>query len=341
MGPNNYFAPYGFGGAGYTVAQPGMAFNTPAPNMPMRQILTPDEQQFLKENYGNRDGFYNPPDKREEIASRCVHKFPDGRIALSGPDANGEVECGVCHERFHLYEPTEVSQEEVEKHFKVTNDLLQTIKTYKGDIDPEIGRSIYPYNTILKQGGKMWKNAVAYITRMGATSFSGYNTGMTPSALYSTIAAGGYVYPNNGQMYPYPVDANGYPIQQPVQPQASFMPPVNPQAAYAPQYPQQMPQTPVAPPQYQAQVPVQPQVQPQVAPPYGYNPNVIPGYTPYGMAPATPAAAPAYQQSANPIGHVQQAQQMVAPQEPAAPAAAPKTNVRVSVKSPDEEPFKG
>ena len=334
----NYFAPYGFGGAGYTMAQPGAPFNNPAPNMPMRVILTPEEAQFLKENYGTKDGFYVPPDKREEIASRCVHKYPNGQIALSGPDANGERECQVCHERFHLYEPDEVSQEEVERHFKITNDLLQTIKTYKGDIDPEIGRSIYPYNTILKQGGRMWKNAIAYITRMGGGPTFGYNTGMAPSALYNTIAAGGYVYPNNGQMYPYPVDQFGNPI--PVAPQAPFMPPVNPQQAapqYAPQYaaPQQMPQAPVAPP-YQA--PQAPQAQPQVAPQY-YNPNVIPGYVPYGMAPQ-PQAPVGYAQTANPIGHVQ-AQQMAAPQEQQAPAAAPKTTT-VRMKSPDEESnFKG
>jgi len=57
------------------------------------------------------------------------------------------------------------------------------------------------------------------------------------------------------------------------------------------------------------------------------------------MAPQ-PQAPVGYAQTANPIGHVQ-AQQMAAPQEQQAPAAAPKTTT-VRMKSPDEESnFKG
>lgn len=276
--------------------------------MAMKVILDPAEQNLLKEKGASRDGFYTPITKVEEAASRCTHKYNNGTIALGDPDENGYRTCAICKTKFHCYDIDEISQKEVAEKCEEVRNIMETIKLYKGDIETDIGRTIYPFTTILAQVPNMWKNSVDYIKKYvgiptnGATVYGG--AAIPPAQLYSMMYQGGVpVY--GGQQFAY---------QQPVMYQAVQQQQVVPQQGVMPSVPVQ------GQPVQQAQA-VQPQ-QPVMQQPQ------VPGYVPYGNL--TPTIQPGMMPAGypNPIGnYTVQGTPAVAPTAtPAAPPTTPTTD---------------
>lgn len=266
----------------------------------MKQILDPAEQNLLKEKGASRDGFYTPITKVEEAASRCTHKYNNGTIALGEVDEDGYRTCQICKTRFHCYDVDEIDAKKVAEKCEEVRNIMETIKLYKGDIETDIGRTIYPFTTILAQIPNMWKNSVEYIKKYvgiptnGTTIYGG--TAITPAQLYSMMYTGGN--PVVQGVYTQPV-MGGTPVY----------------GGYYQQAPVQQPNQPVM------QVPVQGQA--PTAPAAAPVQNVMPGYVPYGNIPG--AGMP------NPIGNYTQvtATPAVAPTPapqtaPAAPAAEQK-----------------
>ena len=307
---NNYpyfvDVPVNYGGMMQTVNP--QQFQQQAPQqLQMKQILDPAEQNLLKEKGASRDGFYTPITKVEEAASRCTHKYNNGTIALGDPDENGYRTCNICHTKFHAYDIDELTAKQVAEKCEEVRNIMETIKLYKGDIETDIGRTIYPFTTILTQIPNMWKNSVEYIKKYvgiptnGTTIYGG--SAITPAALYNMMYTGSVpVYgAQPGTVYPQPVMYQA--VQQFQQPQ------VVPQQGV-------MPNVPV---QGQQQAPV---AQPQGAaiPPQPVYPQAVQGYVPYGNL--TPTVQPGVPGAVyNPIGYTVQGTPAVAPT--AAPATAP------------------
>ena len=279
----------------------------------MKQILDPAEQNLLKEKGASRDGFYTPITKVEEAASRCTHKYNNGTIALSDVDEEGYRTCQICKTRFHCYDVDEIDAKKVAEKCEEVRNIMETIKLYKGDIETEIGRTIYPFTTILAQIPNMWKNSVEYIkkyvgiTTNGTTVYGG--TAITPAQLYNMMYQGGNpvvqgVYNQPVMGGPVPIYGGYYQQQVPAQPNQ----------------PGVMPQVPV-----QGQAPAQAaQVAPQAVPVQ----NVVPGYVPYGNIPGATMV--------NPIGNYTQvtATPAVAPTPaPAAPAAPAATEQKMQFEN--------
>lgn len=279
----------------------------------MKQILDPAEQNLLKEKGASRDGFYTPITKVEEAASRCTHKYNNGTIALGDPDENGYRTCAICKTKFHCYDVDEISAKQVAEKCEEVRNIMETIKLYKGDIETDIGRTIYPFTTILVQVPNMWKNATEYIKKYvgipvnGATIYGG--TAITPAQLYNMMYQGGVQMFGQQGAYTQPVMGGQYAMgyyQQPVQP------------VVQPNQPGVMPQVPV-----QGAAPAQPQVQGVPAQP------VMQGYVPYGNVTPSIAVQPGIPAAnmQNPIAgnYVQvQATPAVTPSAPpATPAQAP------------------
>lgn len=292
---------------GYNIVNPPQMPQQQPQQMVMRNILTPDQINLLKENSVTRDGFYTPINEVQQAASMCTHKNQNGGFALSEPGSDGKRTCSICHSRFHYIEPDEKTVEQVKQMASDMVDLLETIKTNKGDIDPEIGRQIYQFIEVVKQLPNMWYNSSEYIKRATNGPQNGvmFQNGPSPFGMLNIMYGAQQYYPQpmmqqQPMYYPQP----GVP-QQPVAQQPVMQAPMQPQAA---------PQVPVQQYYQPAQQPVQ--------------------YTPYGVLPPNvmPGAA-----MSNPIGHVVPGQQAVAPQTPTAPTAAPATqSVAVKVPSPDE-----
>ena len=304
---NNYpyfvDVPVNYGGM-MNVVNP-QQFQQQAPQqLQMKQILDPAEQNLLKEKGASRDGFYTPITKVEEAASRCTHKYNNGTIALGDPDENGYRTCQICHTKFHVYDVDELSAKEVAEKCEEVRNIMETIKVYKGDIETDIGRTIYPFTTILTQIPNMWKNSVEYIKKYvgiptnGATIYGG--TAITPAALYSMMYQGGPV-PAQG-VYPNPVFYGA--VQQQAQPQV------------APQQPGVMPQVPV-----QGAAPIAPQPQPVMQPMMGYVPYG--NLTPTVQQPMVPGAGMVNPIGAYPVAGTPAVAPTPAPVATPAPAAAP------------------
>lgn len=260
----------------------------------MKQILDPAEQNLLKEKGASRDGFYTPITKVEEAASRCTHKYNNGTIALGEVDEDGYRTCQICKTRFHCYDVDEIDTKKVAEKCEEVRNIMETIKLYKGDIETDIGRTIYPFTTILAQIPNMWKNSVEYIKKYvgiptnGATIYGG--TAITPAQLYNMMYTGGPVVQG---AYTQPV-MGGAPVY----------------GGYYQQAPQQ-PGQPVMQVPVQGQAPAAPAAAPQAVPVQ----NVMPGYVPYGNIPA--AGMP------NPIGNYTQVTATPAVAPTPAPQAAP------------------
>ena len=287
----------------------------------MKQILDPAEQNLLKEKSASRDGFYTPITKVEEAASRCTHKYNNGTIALGDPDENGYRTCQICKTKFHCYDVDELSAKEVAEKCEEVRNIMETIKLYKGDIETEIGRTIYPFTTILTQIPNMWKNSVEYIKKYvgiptnGTTVYGG--TAITPAQLYSMMYTGGPVMSQGG--YTQPVMGGAVPVYGGYyqQPQA---------AVVQPNQPGVMPNVPV-----QGQAPAAPVANAVPVQPQGYVVQQVPGYVPYGNIPQGVVAQ-------NPIGNYTQVQATPAVQPtgnvaPTAPAAAPATEQKMQFEN--------
>jgi len=296
---------------GWNQVQPQQVPQAPQPIV-MRQLLTPDQINLLKENSASRDGFFTPVTRVEEAANVCTHKHPNGAFAVTDPDADGYRRCTICNTRFRLVEPDDVTIQEVIEWSKKGLDLMESIKLYKGDIDPEVGGMVYQASSIIRQFPNMWKNASDYIKRAVSGPQNGYNMyqrGPSPMGMFNMIYSG--VQP---MLYP----------QQPVMPQYQYVQPqqpVMPQMVPVQQTPAQQPVQQQVPPQAQAQAQVPQQA---VVPQYAYTP----------VAPLTPVMTSPGQQMVNPIGYVT-AQQMTAPAASAQPTAAP-VNQTVTIPTPEE-----
>ena len=290
---------------GWNQVQPQQVPQQPQPVI-MRQLLTPDQINLLKENSASRDGFFTPVTRVEEAANMCTHKHANGAFAVTEPDAEGYRTCTICHTKFRLVEPDDVTIQEVIDWSKRGLDLMESIKLYKGDIDPEVGAMVYQASSIIRQFPGMWKNASDYIKRAVNGPQNGYNMyqrGPSPMGMFNMLYSG------MQPMY--------YPQQQVF---------AQPQPQYVPQQPVMPQMVPV-----QGQVPVQ-QPQPQVAvQPQQYVQQ--PGYVP--VAPLTPVMTAPGQQMVNPIGYVTAVQQQ-APAAPAQPTAAPVASQTIKIATPDE-----
>ena len=295
---------------GWNQIQPQQAGQQPQPVI-MRQLLTPDQKQLLKENGSARDGFFTPISPVEGAANMCTHKFDNGVFALTEPDSEGFRTCQVCHTKFRLVEPDEITQQEVMDLCNKMLDLTESIKLYKGDIDPEVGAMVYQMSSIIRRFPGMWKNASEYIKRAVSPqyAYNMYQNRPSPLSTFNMVYQGVNPYYNPAFFQQQPVVG-----VQPVQ-------------------------TPVAP-QPQAQPVAQQYIQPIVQQPYaqGVPYQVVPqtGYTP--VAPLTPVVSAPIpgQVMSNPIGYTVQGQQVVAPTATAAPTAAPVTGQTVVVATPEE-----
>ena len=250
--------------------------------MQFNQGITAEEENQLKErNQQGQNQFFRPIQKIEEIASRCTHKHGN-TIALSDVDSEGYRTCSICGARFHAYNLDEITPKEVEELCNKVVDVMESVKLYKGDINPNIARVIYPATLIIKQIPSMWRNATDYVrTYMGNGGMNGYtyNDTISPWAKYNMLynnmgynqynpAFGGMPMPGAA---PYQQGFAQYPYQQ----QAPYADP-NVQGYPAPIPVQQEQQA--APAQAQAQqVPAQQQV----------------GYPPSGQYWNQPAPQPA------------------------------------------------
>jgi hypothetical protein len=232
--------------------QPQQAPQQPQ-NYVFRNLLTPEQWNMLKENGANRNDFFTMLSPVEQAANMCTHKWQNGMFALSEPDSNGVRTCQVCHTKFRVVEPDEMTTQEVQEFANKGLDILESIKLFKGDIDPETGAFVYHMSSVFRQLPKMWANATDYVKRAtGPQTGSMYQRGPTPMGIFSMIYNG---FPYNG----------GYGYPQPMMPQAPVQPPVMggyPQPPVAPQAPVQQPQPQV---QQTVQQPANQQVvQPQV-----------------------------------------------------------------------------
>jgi len=319
--------------------------------MQFNQGITAEEENQLKErNQQGQNQFFRPIQKIEEIASRCTHKHGN-TIALSDVDSEGYRTCSICGARFHAYNLDEITPKEVEQLCNKVVDVMESVKLYKGDINPNIARVIYPATLIIKQIPGMWRNATDYIrTYMGNGGMNGYtyNDTISPWAKYNMLynnmgynqfnpAFGGMQMPGavpyqqgfaQYPQQPYPEQqAAGYPAPIPVQPeqpatpaQAQAQVPAQQQAIYPP--PQQYWNQPMPQP---AMSPMQPVIN-------GY--TVQPNYVPYGGV-QVPSAT-------NPFGYTVQGTPAQAP-TPAATPTAPVTmpTAPTAAPAPKKETFAG
>lgn len=298
---------------GWNQIQPQQVPQSPQPVI-MRQLLTPDQKMLLKENGSARDGFFTPISDVEGAANMCTHKYDNGTFALTEPDSDGFRTCQVCHTKFRVVEPDEITMDEVNELCKRMLDLTESIKLYKGDIDPEVGAMVYQMSSIIRRFPGMWKNASEYIKRVVSPQYNMYNMYQNRPSPLSTF---NMVYQGVNPYY-NPAFYQQQPVVQPQGPVAS--------------QPQQVPVQQVVPQQYVQTVP-QPQyvpqgVQYQVAPQAGYVP----------VAPLTPVVTSPIpgQAMSNPIGYTVQGVQAQAPTATPASTAAPVAGQTVVVATPDE-----
>ena len=300
---------------GWNQVQPQQAPQVPQ-QVPMRQLITPDQETLLKENSSKRDGFFIPVSPLEEAVNMCTHKHRNGAFAVTEPDSDGYRTCTICKSKFRLVEPDEMSQAEIAQLVARLVDIFESIKLFKGDIDPEVGSAVYQALSVLKQIPGMYKNASEFIKRAVSgpqTGMGMYQRGPSPLGMYNMIYYGGYqqpMYAPQAQAPAFQTQAQQPVQQQPVAPQMVVQQPVAPQMVVPQQQPVYVPQGYVV--QQQPQQPVQQ------------------GYVP--VAPLTPVVGVPGQAMTNPIGHVV-ATQAQAPAAPQAPVAAPQT---VVVATPDE-----
>ena len=325
--------------------------------MQFNQGITAEEENQLKErNQQGQNQFFRPIQKIEEIASRCTHKHGN-TIALSDVDSEGYRTCSICGARFHAYNLDEITPKQVEDLCNKVVDVMESVKLYKGDINPNIARVIYPATLIIKQIPGMWRNATDYIrTYMGngGNAYT-YNDSISPWAKYNMLynnmgynqynpafggmpMPGAVPYQQGFAQYPYPqqqyADPNvqGYPAPIPVQeqqapvqqPQAQQVPAQQQVVGYPPSgqyWNQPAPQQPV--------VPMQPLIN-------GY--TVQPNYVPYGgfQVPNGGVQMP----SSNPIGYVQGTPAQ-APTPTAAPTAPVTMPTQTAAPATKKETFEG
>lgn len=284
MFDNNYgnFPGQMYNGYGYAQAAPAQppVFN---------QLLTAEEISKLQKS---PQQFSTKLTDDEYLRSLCTHKNQHNQITLEKLP-NNKYRCSICGAEFYLID-LNTSKEEIEQVCSNFLDVMQSIKTYYGNV-PENLRDFYIMIGFINKIPYLWNVAKTYFEKVtnqngmlqpnndqsgfamlgnifgnGAMAGMANMTGMMPSAA-------GYYVPANQQAVPMPQAPMGgqpapgyvYP-QQPQMPNAA--PGVNP--ALAPQmYPQMYPQ--------------QPQMQG-----YGMNPQNY-------MAPQPTVAMPG-----NPIGYV-------------------------------------
>lgn len=280
-------------------------------DMPLNQGITTEEMNMLKERGVQGDQFFKAISKIDETAARCTHKIPGTKqITLGDVDSEGYRTCSICGTRFHAYDLDELTVKEVSEACEKVCNIMESVKLYKGDIDPNIARAIYPVTLIIKQIPNMWKNSSEYMRQYMNTMGIGanaYANTVSPYAKYNMMYYGPQA-PVFGM--PQPGYAPGFPAQMP---------------------PQAMPQQPVAQAPVQQAAPVDYGMQaaygmPAVQPQGPYMPMASggyvtqPGYVPYGTPGMPATAVPSAQ---NPFGYTVQGQQAQAAPAPAAPTAAP------------------
>lgn len=287
-------------------------------NFPMNSMLTAEQEALLKKS--STSEFYKVPNEMEIYRAICNHKHAGTNKAAVVPNPDGTVTCTICGRRFRPLDADTTTESDVNKIVEKVNNLWESIKLYWGAVDPNTGRQLFPFTTIIDQLPNMWKQASNYVRH--AYSASEPTTAPGYSNPYDTQNMMGSLY--SGAPIPMGYAPQGYPQAQSWGMQGPMGYPQGP-APVAPQYPQ-----PGYAPQQYNQQPQYPQGYPQGPAP------VAPQQSANGFGNPVGYAAPAARDPSkpNPAYAAPAANPMVAPQAPVAPQQ-PK---QVNVQSPDTAP---
>lgn len=278
-------APFG----GYNVFGGYPAQQAPQPVV-FNQLLTADQMQQLQKS---PQTFNTKLTQDEYLRAICTHKNLQNQITLE-PVGNGRFRCSVCQAEFYMWD-TNTSMDEIKQICDNFHDLLQTIKTYYGNVPPNLA-DFYLMIGFIKKVPMLWTVAKNYFEKV--TSQTGYNQ---QDATQNGFAMMGNVFGNSswGAM-----GNNGYYQQQPM-----MAPPMAQAQMPQPGFQGYGQPQPIQNPMGQPQQPQNPAFgvmqQPNQTPQYGFNQ----GY--------------AQQPSANPIGYVDPTAQQAPMPTPPSPAPAP------------------
>jgi len=271
------FGPFGapqqpFGGFGY---------QNQAPVQPpvFNQLLNADQISKLQKAPSQ---FTTRLTEDEYLRAICTHKDLNNHITLDFNSSTGKYRCSVCGAEFYLVDVNE-SKENIDQSCYNFYDLLQTIKTYYGNV-PESMSDLYLMLGFVKKVPQLWDIAKKYFEKAtNQNGYLGYNNDQSGFNLVNTIFGNGALggIPGMGGFGQNPYYAYQQQQQMPQQPQPEYY--QQPHGYY--QQPQQ--------PMYAQTVPQQPGFQ-----------------------------QPQFQQSANPIGYVPNDAQQAPMPAPPAPAAA-------------------
>ena len=287
------------------------------PQQPVKsnQLLTDDQIRVLQQSGQTKENFFNSMTQIDVLKSMCTHKANGRSSVFAVQDGSDDYQCSICGARFKLLYPgTDISQT-----VKDVKSIIESIKFWYGEIDPDTGGKVYPALAACNQLDNMWKVASDYSSRSynGVINNQYYNNANSD---YNTISQYAQMFGfGNGMQTQWAQPQPGMMPQQPVMPQMQ-QPGMMPQQPVMPQMQQpgmmpQMPQQPV--------VPQQPGMMPQqqVGSQQQYTPAGVPAYEPQGYAGAS-----------NPIGNV-----VVGTQ----PNTGEKKTENVSLNPDNKSDFKG
>ena len=152
-------------GNNYTMNMGGYGYangNQQQPKIIMNQTLNKEEVNKLRSR-GHR-GFNLMITDEERLTQVCNHKDPYTNNFSLVDNGDGTVTCSICGERFSLL--TDLSKEEASCIAEDYNDMVQTAKTFYGNIPTEAGRSLYQTFAFIKKMPEFYMIAKEYANKL-------------------------------------------------------------------------------------------------------------------------------------------------------------------------------
>ena len=121
--------------------------------VPTNTLLSQDE--IIKLQGSNKESFNVSEEELKK--TNCVHRYVDGNMAISEPDADGCVTCSICGTKFQL-----MALQETDKINELVSNIIgltETIKMYYLDI-PNTLQGFFGFTAILKKLPSLARNSI-------------------------------------------------------------------------------------------------------------------------------------------------------------------------------------